>query len=70
MMHSQVEPQEAVLDEVDGEVGDVDPDPRAGRLLRVFAVEGLDGVDGRPASTERIEHHVAGARGGADNPLE
>src|SRR6266498_3712387 len=40
-----------VADQVDGEVGDVDPDPAATKTLC--------GCDGRATSAERVEHHIA-----------
>ncbi len=43
--------REAVLDEANGQVRDVDADPTA--------AEGLGGIDRRAAAAERIEHKIA-----------
>ena len=53
---------QALLDQADGEVGDVDADPLPPELLRR--------VDGGAAAAERVEHHVAGVGGGGDDALE
>jgi hypothetical protein len=41
----------ALLDQADGEVCDVDPDPLPSQLLRR--------VDRRPAAAERVKHNIA-----------
>jgi hypothetical protein len=51
-----------LLDQSDGEVGHVDPDPLPPELFRR--------IDRRAAAAERIEHHVAGVGRGGHDPFE
>ena len=53
---------QALLDQADGEVGDVDADPMPPEFLRR--------MDGGAAAAERVEHHVAGVGGGVDDAFE
>jgi hypothetical protein len=53
---------QALLDQRDGEVRDVDPDPLPPELLR--------GMDGRAAAAEGVEHDVGGVAGCLDDALE
>ena len=53
---------EALLDEADGEVGDVDADPAA--------VEALRDLDGGAAAAEGIENEVAFVGAGFDDAFE
>ena len=53
---------EALLDEADGEVGDVDPDPAA--------IEALGYLNGGAAAAEGIEDYVAFVGAGLDNAFE
>jgi hypothetical protein len=51
-----------LLDQADGEVGDVDPDPPPPELLRR--------MHRVAAAAEGVEHEVAGIAGGGDDALE
>jgi hypothetical protein len=53
---------QALLDQRDGEMRDVDADP--------LALELLGGVNGGAAAAERVEHHVAFVRGDREDALE
>ncbi len=53
---------QSALDQIDREIGDVDPDPLSTEFLR--------GVNGCAASAERIKHHVSGIARRADNAFQ
>jgi hypothetical protein len=57
-----VEAPEPVPDQVDGEIGHVDPHPAT--------VEGLGCRDGRAAAAERVEHHVTLVAGRGDDAFK
>jgi len=52
----------ALLDQADGQVGDVDPYPLAAQLM--------GGVNRRPATAEGVKHHVAGVAAGLDDTFQ
>src|SRR6266516_2732955 len=53
---------QSALDQIDGEISNVDPNPLATELLR--------GVNRRAAPAKRIEHHIAGTARCADDALK
>ncbi len=50
------------LDEIDGEIGDINADPLATQLLRR--------VNRRAATAKRVEHNIAGIGAGFDDAFE
>src|SRR5436190_17562067 len=53
---------QTTLDQIDREISDVDPNPLPAELLR--------GVNGRAASAERVEDHIAGIGRALNDPLK
>ncbi len=53
---------QALFDQADGKVGDVDANPLPTELFRR--------MDGGAAVAERVEHHIAGVRRGVEDALK